>query len=332
MDDDIGNFVVVFRPPGDAPMYKVEVNTSQYTFVAAAAALATKVLQTPQAINAMIELALELAETVAMRKPIQDNPALARQAVQLFVDKISAKFSGIVIDSSINTVQMLGFHVGIVWHGGLEDFDPRKHMIHINAQMAAADAGTPMADKHFQTFIFQLANTFVHEVGGHLLMTFLSDLIVDENGQVARPFTPPSVSYSNYAACDNCMAGESGRALEDILFGGSLEYYHDPSGGPRQPGIPYLLDEDSLVRCIPEAFISNFLANQFQFPYPVEGPAFVPRTMIPLGNTTTPIQFSHPSARPQLALQDLPNMAGDRVLIRRLRQALTDRKLRAIAV
>ncbi|PGH29054.1 hypothetical protein GX50_08199 [[Emmonsia] crescens] len=98
------------------------------------------------------------------------------------------------------------------------------------------------------------------------------------------------------------------------------------------PGIPYLLDEDNLVRCIPEAFISNFLANQFQFPYPAEGPAFVPRTMIPLGNTTTPIQFPHPSARPQLALQDLPNMAGDRVLIRRLRQALTDRKLRAIAV
>jgi hypothetical protein len=99
--------------------------------------------------------------------------------------------------------------------------------------MAAADTGTPMADRHFQMFIFQLANTFVHEVGDHLLMTFLSDL-VNENSQMARPFTPPSVSYSNYASHDNRMAGESGRALEDILFGGSLEYYHDPSGSPRQ--------------------------------------------------------------------------------------------------
>ncbi|KAK2799078.1 hypothetical protein FQN50_008584 [Emmonsiellopsis sp. PD_5] len=239
MEDDIGNFIVVFRPPDNAPMYKVEVNTSQYTFVAAAAALATKMLQTSQGIDAMTELALELAGTVAMRKPIQDSPMLARQAVQLFVDKISAKFPGIVIDSSINTVQMLGFHVGIVWYGGLEDFDPRRHMIHINAQrledlMAAADGGTPTAEKHFQTFIFQLTNTFAHEVGGHLLMTFLSDLVVDHTGQVSRAFTPPSVSYSNYAVYDGFMAGESGRALEDILFGGSLEYYHDPEGGPRQ--------------------------------------------------------------------------------------------------
>ncbi|PGH09007.1 hypothetical protein AJ79_05802 [Helicocarpus griseus UAMH5409] len=297
MDDEIGNFVVVFRPPGNAPMYKIEVNNSQYTFVAAAAALATKVLQTPQAIDAMIELALELAETCPN----------------------------------------VGFHVGIVWHGELEDFNPREHMIHINSQrledlMAAADAGTLMADRHFQTFVFQLANTFVHEVGGHLLMTFLSDLIVDENGQMARPFTPPSVTYSNYGTRDNCVAGESGRALEDILFGESLEYYHDPNGGPRQPGISHLLDEDNLVRCIPEAFIGNFLANQFEFPYPVEGPAIAPRTMVPLGNTITPIQFPHPSARPQFALQDLPDMTGDRVLIKRLRQALTDRTLHAIAV
>jgi hypothetical protein len=60
MDDEIGNFVVVFRPPGNAPMYKVEINTSQYIFAASAAALATKVLQTPQAINAMTELAWSL--------------------------------------------------------------------------------------------------------------------------------------------------------------------------------------------------------------------------------------------------------------------------------
>ena len=75
----------------------------------------------------------------------------------------------------------------------------------------------------FTVFQFMIAVMFVHEVGGHLFITFLS------NGQ--RPLTPPSMRAGNHG--DN-RVGESGRYLEQILFGGTMSFYRDPAQGDSQ--------------------------------------------------------------------------------------------------
>jgi hypothetical protein len=137
MADQIAKFLVVFRPPQrQQQMYKVEVNTLQYTFAANAAALAIKVLQTSKAKQAMTQLALALAGGgTPMRIPIRNNPGLARRVVYFFAGRISQRFPGIVIDASIDAVETLGFHVGIPWGGSPKQFDPRRQMVHINARV-----------------------------------------------------------------------------------------------------------------------------------------------------------------------------------------------------
>lgn len=71
--------------------------------------------------------------------------------------------------------------------------------------------------QRFRSFQFLFATTFVHEVGCHLLVTFLG------NG---RPITPPQLTAPNYGSFTN---GESGRYLELNLFGGNTKYFHDPT-------------------------------------------------------------------------------------------------------
>jgi hypothetical protein len=68
----------------------------------------------------------------------------------------------------------------------------------------------------FYTFQFIFATTTVHEIGGHLLITFLS------NGRV---ITPPSISALGYAQTPD--GGEAARWLETWLFGGTSEFYRD---------------------------------------------------------------------------------------------------------
>jgi hypothetical protein len=83
--------------------------------------------------------------------------------------------------------------------------------------VAASNSSQPALQQRFRTFQFLFATTFVHEVGGHLLVTFLS------NGTL--PFTPAHLSAPGYGIG---RRGESGRYLELSLFGGNTEYYRDP--------------------------------------------------------------------------------------------------------
>jgi hypothetical protein len=81
--------------------------------------------------------------------------------------------------------------------------------------LAVSNSSQKANQQRFRTFQFLFATTFVHEVGGHLLVTFLG------NG---RPITPPQITGPNYGSVTN---GESGRFLELNLFGGNTEYFHD---------------------------------------------------------------------------------------------------------
>ena len=83
--------------------------------------------------------------------------------------------------------------------------------------------------QRFRDFQFLFATTLVHEAGGHLLIAFLWK---------GRLLTPSGVSAPGYGTD---RAGESGRWLELRLFGGTTEYYRDPSHDDQQVCISYYL-------------------------------------------------------------------------------------------
>ncbi|KAK2768654.1 hypothetical protein FQN54_000510 [Arachnomyces sp. PD_36] len=336
MEDQIGNFFVGFRRPDPtAALYKVEVNTPQYTFVANAAAIAIKVLQTQKSKNALVRLALAISSHTPTRAPIQ-NVTQASHVVDLFISKISQKFPGIIVDATIADVRMLGYHVGVAWQGSLDQFNTRSQVVHVNAarlQDLISAANTTPASNHgrtqFRIFMFQLANTLVHEVGGHLFMTFISQNMLSPTGQLQRPFTPESVTYSDYGSQG---VGESGRLLESAIFGGSMEYFRDNTAGDRQAGVPYILNEtNNSVRRISQTTIDNFVINQdFVFPYPLQGPAHPWNTMPSLANVQGPVELPDPSLRPQIPLELVPHLAGSRVRFSQLRLALSNPSILAV--
>jgi hypothetical protein len=81
---------------------------------------------------------------------------------------------------------------------------------------------------NFRIFQFQLANTLLHEVGGHLLVTYIG---------TGRPMTPPTVGHPGYNPIQHGQvvpAGEAGRNLESKIWNGTLEFYRDPQQGNTQ--------------------------------------------------------------------------------------------------
>lgn len=92
--------------------------------------------------------------------------------------------------------------------------------------MISAARATP-AHGRFRDFQFVFAIAFFHETAAHLLYTFLS------NG---RSYTPVPVTVQGYSD-PTIRAGESGRWLEEKLFGGTMEFYRDPTQGNKQVGL-----------------------------------------------------------------------------------------------
>ena len=99
----------------------------------------------------------------------------------------------------------------------------------------------------YRTYLFALALTVAHELT-HFFVAYLA-----QGRTTSDTYTPPTVSYLNYAAeVDGAGAptvGESGRWLENVLFGGSIEFYRDVE------------DDDGQVR-IPSFFLDMNLFNE----------------------------------------------------------------------
>lgn len=76
----------------------------------------------------------------------------------------------------------------------------------------------------FRTLQFIFVNMFLHEIGGHLFMTYLTK---------GRVNTPPHIraGMSGYSGHNE---GESGRHLEVLFFRGNIEIYRDSTQGNDQ--------------------------------------------------------------------------------------------------
>ena len=68
-------------------------------------------------------------------------------------------------------------------------------------------------NKEFRTFLFIFANAFFHETC-HLFTTYLTQ--------------------GRHDGCSKMDRGEFGRYMETVVFGGTLEYYRDPTHGVGQ--------------------------------------------------------------------------------------------------
>ena len=95
--------------------------------------------------------------------------------------------------------------------------------------VAAATRASYSNDRHdydnreYRTFLFIFANTFFHETC-HLFTTFLTK---------SRTATPPHVA-PQVGGYSKMNKGEFGRYMETVVYGGTLEYYRDPSRGVGQ--------------------------------------------------------------------------------------------------
>ncbi|KPM42508.1 hypothetical protein AK830_g4046 [Neonectria ditissima] len=141
------------------------------------------------------------------------------------------------------------------WDGNLLRYAPKKaggiyynmskvsHMAAAARQANDSDShGRKMTTRH-RTYLFMLAVATAHELT-HLFVGYLA-----QGHDTVVSYTPPAVSYLNYAGLNDMyghmLTGESGRVLESRLFGGSIEFYRDISDDKDQAGIPYILDSDA---------------------------------------------------------------------------------------
>ena len=77
--------------------------------------------------------------------------------------------------------------------------------------------------KEFRTFLFIFANTFFRETC-HLFTTYIT-----QGRRGNSPHILPQID--TYSKMDR---GEFGRYMETVVFGGTLEYYRDPTRGVGQ--------------------------------------------------------------------------------------------------
>ncbi|RMZ37048.1 hypothetical protein CA14_006292 [Aspergillus flavus] len=233
----IANFVVFTRRSSDPSLGWEDnpPNTPVYTYVASAINIALSILESPHGRHYLTQLALIIDHEMDENSHFQGNKDIAKHWVDVFLAKVRAQFPVVIVDFTMNNPNELGCHPRGGWMGHLKDFDPRSHMICINGQRTADMVASACGQdgQNFRNFQFLFATMFTHEVGAHLLVTFL------RNGRVN---TPPTITVQGYGSR---TVGESGRFLEAYLFGGTTEYYRAASQDMHQTGIPYQIDHQN---------------------------------------------------------------------------------------
>ncbi|KAI1735728.1 hypothetical protein F4680DRAFT_469767 [Xylaria scruposa] len=102
--------------------------------------------------------------------------------------------------------------------------------------------------------------------------------------------------------------GESGRWLEGVLYGGSLELYNEKTEGPEQPGRPYILDRHNFYHRINPRAVVEFVTDprHYRFPFPL-GKAEIRDDLRRQGlrNTGSTSEAAMPAPRSIRAMQSL---------------------------
>ena len=163
-----------------------------------------------------------------------------------FVDLIIVEFTMVVLDEALKSPDSRGFHTRRPWDG---TFKPAHQTISISAMVSrpfikfcnkvtaqeltvyqladrmadayerAVDEDSEDSKHRFRAFLFMTADTLLHEMA-HVFITYLSK---------GQSLTPRQVN--TLPTTEEEIEGEAGRALEGLMFGGTINYFHEPITG-----------------------------------------------------------------------------------------------------
>ncbi|KAJ5116046.1 hypothetical protein N7456_000394 [Penicillium angulare] len=236
-----------------------EPGSREYTYLAYSSRLVIDLLSTSQARQCLTRIALEY-DRVAFRSSLFiGDPRRAQYYIDLFLRKISQRFPAIIIDEGIQNPDILAMHERSPWSGTYEQFDARMQSVILNASKVYGmiNAGRLQeSEQVFWRYHFLLATAMAHEIGGHILITFL--------GQ-GRKHTPRTIGAPGYLDADG-ITGEAGRNLEMQLFGGTIEYYQSSNQRTQDTGVPHIVTARGRKLRIHDDMFRNFFHRRFQFP------------------------------------------------------------------
>ncbi|RSM08105.1 hypothetical protein CEP52_004888 [Fusarium oligoseptatum] len=264
------------------PCEPLQENTEEFTWLAFAAHAGVSILEKVAGRQVMTTLGVTLVqEWLRGDSDFRFLGDLARMAeyVDDFLCAIRGNFPRVVVDS-LGGLDVIAEARRIPSQDhSFSKYDPKRAGgIYYNrsqvSQMVSAAREANGTSRHgrkmsarFRTFLFMFAIATAHELT-HLFVGYLA-----QGQDSTLSYTPPTLSYLNYTGPSR---GESGRWLESLLFGGSIEFYRDSLDDDGQAGIPYILDSNALARKIEPSCVRQLVTNirDFDtFPFTTTGEA-----------------------------------------------------------
>ncbi|RBR21763.1 uncharacterized protein FIESC28_04753 [Fusarium coffeatum] len=243
------------NPRGPVPAVPVQENSLEFTGLAFAIHAGLSILEKAQGRQALQKVGQSVIEGWAKedRMVFGGDPNQMPRYVDEFLRAIRSDFPNVLIadvgglDVIAETRRIPG------WDGNLFHYVPKMATgIFFNktrvTQMATAAAqannsssnGKKMAAR-YKSFLFMLAVATTHELT-HCFVGYLA-----QGQQGFESYTPLQTTHLNYVGLrrrGHPVSGESGRWLENYLFGGSIEFYRDTADDAGQAGIPHILNEN----------------------------------------------------------------------------------------
>ncbi|KAI0544174.1 hypothetical protein F4679DRAFT_589726 [Xylaria curta] len=256
----------------------VPPNDEMFTSLAVAVNIGLEMLETPSGRTALHRLGHALVQARAQRsdsalEPFTGDLNRMEEYVDHFLERVRGDYPRVTLQRFPGGV--LASTDPLMPTSHLRDFRPKQaagfayNLEKVESMVIAYNAYTRAARgskasvfylERWQNFLFILACATAYELT-HLFTLYLS-LYSD------WPPTPKEITYHGYS---QGQGGESGRWLEGVLYGGSLELYNERTEGPEQPGRPYILDRHNFYHHIDPRAVVEFVTDprQYRFPFPL---------------------------------------------------------------
>ncbi|EEY21947.1 conserved hypothetical protein [Verticillium alfalfae VaMs.102] len=280
------------------PQSGVTPETPTFRAVAAAINLGLSMLETPLGTARLIDIGRAVLRGHRQFDNIyEDRPENMGWWVGLFLARLRSSFPTVVMTNHIGGEGQVQRANWARDGSRMRQWDPslagvlRLNKIIIENMVHAGNNATQTRSQPemeaFETFMFLMGVTVAHEML-HLFIGFLVGYIT--------PSTPPTITFLpelyNSVLADGSEVGESGRAWEGLVFGGTVDAFESRSSplGTRQSGILYVIDGNQRARllhhgCVRRSldfsklFLSCALVHvhadllkDFDFPLQVTGP------------------------------------------------------------
>ncbi|EEQ84233.1 hypothetical protein RJZ56_005284 [Blastomyces dermatitidis] len=210
---------ILKRARGSQRLVRQNCDTEQYIYVALALDITLGLLSSRTARAAMTRITRAFDENLPshLQQFLGISDAGIANSIDRFVDIMYMQTPLIIIDGNMTDPANPACHHRDVWSG---TFNPLKHEILLNKQLVEDMVNASESRQVLRRFQFQFVNLFFHEIGGHLLFTYLYH---------GLPSTPRQVTPPNWREQDQEEdIGESGRTLETVVFGGTVEFFDIP--------------------------------------------------------------------------------------------------------